>query len=441
MTTHYSLAPGVVLDANRSGQLHLCRVTSDGRLLVPREHIPIIEAAALGEAACQAPPTAEPEGADATADYLGGLVEQQWLVQGGSPSWPIMEAGLRRLDRRFSWTGALDLPGYDAAVELHAGRRRLRRSLGQYPAMPETVARRASLLGGKKLKVLALGDDDLLGMVLAGLGHQVVSVDADPHLVKYIQKTSAERGLTLDSRLWDFRQSVPEDLLDRFDVVFTDPMSSAACLPLFTDRALACTRQEGRIFVCVNHPAAALFDQHRRETRVTLNAHHTDFNHYYTTFLTLSPYTSDLYELGKGAAAGPNLGPAEGFYGTGLYDEQRYGMRPASRFVLKDINLELSELLHLRTLVEEALNVLDMELVDEALEWSEDVRTYVALLPGGRVVCIAVHIAHRLCELFTSPRHEDIERVFEVGLMSLFGGGDVAHKISRVRGGFGSTLP
>ncbi len=435
MANHYTFAPGVVLDCDSRGRLQLCRLTSDGQLAVPAQHATTIEYVALGVPLPQSDEDSERN------TYLRELRDAAWIVCDAPLICPIIEPGLRRLDQRFSWTGALNLPGYDIAVQVHSARRRLRRSLGQYPALPETVARRSALLGSEKLKVLVLGDDDLLSLVLARNGHQVVSVDADLYLTKYIKNSAVQAGFELDCRRWDFRQPVPDDLVGQFDVVFTDPMSSASCLPLFIDRALACVCTGGRIFVCVSQAAAAIFDQHRRETRVEVSAHHSDFNHYYTTYLTLSPYMSDLYELKRGTPAKPTLAAEETFYGSGIFDEEHYGLRPASRFVIRDIRLDFTDLLHLKTLVTEALNVLDMELVDEAMEWSETTRTYVALLPGGRVVCIAVHAQTRMCELFTSPREEDIERVFEVALMGLFGGKDIAHSISRSRGTFSTTLP
>ena len=66
---------------------------------------------------------------------------------------------------------------YELTLEVHAGRKRFHTGLGQCPTLPETSLRRALLVGDADdvgaLDVLLIGDDDLLSVPLAALGHRV----------------------------------------------------------------------------------------------------------------------------------------------------------------------------------------------------------------------------------------------------------------------------
>jgi len=419
------LKPGVYLDCSAQAQLRF--LTSDSPRTIEPEQLRDAESLALGEL------SEEPA-------WVRELMEENLVIAGDDTLDPMVAAALERLDRRFAWTGTDDSARH-RILGAHARRRRLQRAMGQHPALPETVVRRARLAGSSPRDILVLGDDDMVSLALAAAGHRVSVVDGDPYLVRLLKQQSQRLGLEISVRRWDFRQAMPEDLRESFELVFTDPMSSAACLPLFVNRALSALRPEGTVWVAVNRPAARIFDVHRRETRAGLVEHFTDFNHYYTADLQLSAYVSDLYGLTRLAPTCPTLAPEEGFYGSDLYDEETYGRRLSSRFVIRDIELELADLLHIQTLVDEAKALAGIEFDDTLVHWHEDYRTFVGLLPGGRVMSISVSHEHRACEMLLTPPDDAIERVFQACLMSLYCRGDEAsHQISRLRSELSSQL-
>lgn len=424
------LRPGTIIDRSARGVV-VRTFTTGASIAVPEELAEPLERFALGL-------LTEPPG---DAEHLERWRREGWLVEVEDDVDPLLEAALARLDRRFAWTGATDLPGYATALRVHSRRRRFVRSLGQFPALPETVARRAALVGPSPKRVLVLGDDDLLSVVLAALGHEVTVVDADELLLGYLEAQARKLGHALTARAWDLRQPMPEGWEGAFDVVFTDPMSSRACLSLFVDRALGALRPDGEAWVCVSQAGARWFDVHRRETGAVLQAHHTDFNHYYVATSGLAPYVSDLYGLRRAEHTAPLTSPRSGFYESGLYDEEHYGYRHATRLVLKDIDPEISELLRLKLALEEAARQCDAKIDSEHYHWDERYRAYVAFLAGGRVLTVTLKLEQRLCELMISPPDARLERTFGAVLMTVYGGEHASALVHRVRGVVAAELP
>lgn len=425
------LTPGAYLDRTpRRTQLRM--LTSGVTRTIPDDCTPQIERLVLGL------PT---ELSETTSALNAALTKEGWWIEGEDPHDPLLEEAVRKLDTLFDWAGGRELPGYDLAVATHARRRRLLRSLGQYPALPETVARRAALMGTEPQKILLLGDDDLLGLTLASIGHAVTIVDADAPLLAFIDAQAARADVTVETHKVDLRLAMPGDWAGAFDVVFTDPMSSKACLSLFVDRALGAVKPGGTVWTCVSTAGARWFDVHRRETRAVLRTHFADFNHYYTPYLTLSPYVSDLYALRRDEMTRPSVAHDEGFYDSGLYDEEHYGYRQASRFVIKDIGDQHTELIHLKATIIEALRYAELEVDDELYHWDEDYHAYLALLAGGQVLSVAINVERKSCELLLAPPDDDLERVLQAALMSVYRGSDASASVRRVRTPFAAELP
>ena len=98
------------------------------------------------------------------------------------------DPGLATLDRMYLRDYAASLSprakaAYEALLAAHARRKRFFERVGQCPILPETALRRALLVGdaaevGVK-DVLCLGDDDLVSVALATLGHRVTVYDID----------------------------------------------------------------------------------------------------------------------------------------------------------------------------------------------------------------------------------------------------------------------
>ncbi len=84
---------------------------------------------------------------------------------------------------------------------------------------------------------------------------------------------------------------------------------------------------------------------------------------------------------------------------------------------------------------------LETTVDDELYHWDEDYRAYLALLPGGRVLSIAVNVSEMSCEVLMSPPEDDLERVVQAALLSVFRGkGNASASVRRVRSLFAAEL-
>jgi len=426
------LKPGVYIDKIPSAVL-LRDIATESDRTVDEEHSPQLEKIALGDF--------EDRDVAQLAEPLTELLKTGWLVHADSNLDPVVASSLLQLDRRFAWAGDVDCERTAFIRATHASRRRMLRSMGQYPALPETVARRVRLAGNTPLDILVLGDDDLLSPALAKAGHRVTVIEADPFLVKFLKHKAKREHLEIDVHRWDMRTPMPEKLLGRFDVAFSDPMSGPACLGLFMDRAFSGLKLGGTLWMCVNNPAARVFDVHRRQTKAALLTHYTDFNHYYSAFMTVAAYVSDMYGLEKLEPTKAVLAPSDRFLGSGLFDEVKYGMRASSRFVLRDINLKYAQLSHVRAVMEEAKTQAGIGICEEVFHWNEKHRTYAAILDGGRVLWVNVLEEPSSVHMMISPPDEKIERCFENALMSVYMKEGVQPATKRMRNPMATELP
>ncbi len=133
------------------------------------------------------------------------------------------------------------------------------RNYDQFYATEETVVKRAALinflqdLDGKR--VLLLGDDDFLSLILGKYkkASQITVLDIDKRLLDAIQKEADNQNFNIQTIEYDARKSLPEELVGKFDIVFTDPPYTTEGIQLFASRAIEALdkkNQCARIYVC-----------------------------------------------------------------------------------------------------------------------------------------------------------------------------------------------
>lgn len=109
----------------------------------------------------------------------------------------------------------------------------------------DSVFRRLSLMYSKgdvaDQKILLLGDDDLLSLALAltGLPREIVVVEIDARLCKFIERVASENNLNIRVVCQDARDRLPADLRAHFDTFVTDPSETIQGLLLFVEKGLA----------------------------------------------------------------------------------------------------------------------------------------------------------------------------------------------------------
>ena len=292
----FTLAEGIVLAIQEQGNC-LYDVSTGSALAVADDDLPGLEALCSGVAG------------DGVAQVGTALAEMGLARPGPLQPDAALATRLQALDEAFAGPWLSDLPpaqhrAYAGAATAHSMRKRFYPALGQLPVTPETALRRALCIGeaaavGRK-RVLCLGDDDLVSVPLALLGHEVVVLDVDAVLLRLLASDHmVAAGASVSGRHQDLRDPLDPSLLGAFDCAVTDPMPNRSCFALFLSRALACLRPEGTLHVAVPGAASSLFSAVATEMNVDVLDWHQGFNRYYGVRLLSSPYQSDWVRLQK----------------------------------------------------------------------------------------------------------------------------------------------
>ncbi|TDD34332.1 putative methyltransferase [Actinomadura sp. KC06] len=204
------------------------------------------------------------------------------------------------------------LPDYRGVVErladFIARAPRGRHVLDHVAATPETVVRRALLLGARfwlgDARLLCVGDHDLTSLAVGMIHPQVetVVVDIDERILAYIDERAAELGLSVRTRWADLRLGLPGSAVEFADLVITDPPYTADGVGLFVARGVQGLRDQGSGRVLLAYgasdrtPMLALKVQNAlRDLNLVSEAIYPDFNRYYGAEAIGS--AADLYVL------------------------------------------------------------------------------------------------------------------------------------------------
>ena len=127
--------------------------------------------------------------------------------------------------------------------------------LDQSMATFETQIKRLSLLlmngDVEGRSILLLGDDDATSVVLSatGLAKHITVVDIDERILDFVASTPLEFQKTpIETISYDLRNPFPKDLLQKYDIVFTDPPYTLQGAKLFFQRGLYAFQTEGTKF-------------------------------------------------------------------------------------------------------------------------------------------------------------------------------------------------
>lgn len=289
-------ADGVFLYLESGRERHLLRsVSAFGRTWVEAEHRQLLIDLLFG--------LDDSWGHDSR---LEPLLRRQVLAHKQSLDDPLIEAQLDTISAQWSWQRPPGVTGqrYDRLLRqtrrAHARRKVFVQDFGQTPCLPETAVRRALLAGTEPRRVLCIGDDDLVSVPLAMLGHEVTVYDIDGEiLIPLLNGLAAEWQLPLRAERRDLMQPQPRRVPHRFDLLFTDPMSTRECFDLFLSRGMARLKVGGRAFCCVHPLALETFRAVQQDMRFGLRRRMHDFNHYYEEDFLENYYRSDLMELEK----------------------------------------------------------------------------------------------------------------------------------------------
>lgn len=204
------------------------------------------------------------------------------------------------------------LPAHAEVVErlgeLIARAPRGRHALDHVAATPETVVRRALLLGARfwlpGARLLCVGDHDLSSLAIGMINPRVQTtvIDIDERILAYIDAAAGGLGVDVRTRWTDLRLGLPPSAREQADLAITDPPYTPDGIGLFVARAIEGLRDpaRGRILLAYGAsertPALALKVQSAlQDLNLVSEAIYPDFNRYFGAEAIGS--AADLYIL------------------------------------------------------------------------------------------------------------------------------------------------
>jgi len=154
---------------------------------------------------------------------------------------------------------------YDGILEKLEGYSRLRPRpytwLDQAFATPQTSLLRALFMleegDVEGRNVIFLGDDDLTSVAtgLLRAARKIAVIDVDERLTDLIRDISEREGLGIECILHDLRDTLPVELRNGYDVVFTDPPYTIQGLRLFVSRGIEALSKKkcGSVYLAFAH--------------------------------------------------------------------------------------------------------------------------------------------------------------------------------------------
>ena len=279
---------------------------------------------------------------DESTPFLDRLLQEKVVVEGQAGPDPVIEKKLRTLDEPFfsSYRHTLSrkaLDAYALLVAAHSRRKRFYERVGQCPILPEAALRRALLVGDAEevgaLEVLCVGDDDLVSIALAALGHRVTVFDIDDYLIQFLGNTARDLNLDIRVKAQDLRDPIEDETLESFDCFLTDPMSNRDCFEIFLSRAFSLLKTGGTGFTAVYAPVGRLFKEIQKEMGFEIDRWMSRHNRYYSRYFKLHNYESDWVQMRKTSATTPKVAPDEFSVPLNLYREDHH-QRPKSYLLL-----------------------------------------------------------------------------------------------------------
>ena len=153
----------------------------------------------------------------------------------------------------------LNLQPVDKLHDILLKRVKPNREYDQFIATQETVGNRAGLLKHfadiDEKRLIFIGDDDFTSVAAAmsGKAKEIVVLDIDGRILNTINDISKKNSLNITTIKHDLSKALPSQLLNRFDVVFTDPPYTSEGIRLFLSRAISTidsNNLSGRIYLC-----------------------------------------------------------------------------------------------------------------------------------------------------------------------------------------------
>ncbi|OGC50505.1 hypothetical protein A2716_04860 [candidate division WWE3 bacterium RIFCSPHIGHO2_01_FULL_40_23] len=141
--------------------------------------------------------------------------------------------------------------------ECATSRPKPKREYDQFYSTEDTQVKRIKFLmeneAYEDASILFLGDDDLTSLCLLEIGafKNVAVCDIDPSQLSFIESVAKKKSFDIQLYYADLREGLPKDLIESYDVVFSDPPYTPSGFKLFLSRELeALWGSFGKAYIC-----------------------------------------------------------------------------------------------------------------------------------------------------------------------------------------------
>jgi len=160
----------------------------------------------------------------------------------------IKPGGPQRLDGRYKFPDWL-IPIADNFGEIQRGRPEPNYKLDQSHCNAATAVLRAAYLYDSDAlegrDIVFIGDDDLTSLAICLLSIEygldmgnIIVLDIDNRLLDFVSESAKSLDRVVNTQRYDFREGIPEDIMNGSDVFFTDPPYTINGLRLFVSRGV-----------------------------------------------------------------------------------------------------------------------------------------------------------------------------------------------------------
>ncbi len=213
-------------------------------------------------------------------------------------SYTIEEKKLRKIGEDYDWSVPAKYKQIlDKVYKAHSMRYHYRLDLHQTPSLPETSLRRALVAGVLPKDIILIGDDDLVSVPLALMGHNTVVLDTDEYLLKLIDQINEEFGVFIKVVNQNLFSSFSNEFNNKFDILYTDPISTYEGFKVFIGKGVNFLRDNGTGLISINQRFRQIFEQYCLDTKLIKVKMYRNFSNYYNHRYEVIDDISDLYEI------------------------------------------------------------------------------------------------------------------------------------------------
>lgn len=185
----------------------------------------------------------------------------------------------------------------DKTYEAHSMRKHYRFDLYQTPILPETAVRRALLIKEKNRKIIMIGDDDLVCVPLALLGHNITVLDADEYLLELISKINEKMNLNIKTINMNLLGKIHMEDEEKFDALFSDPISTYEGFEIFIGKGLQMLKSNGIAYVAVVDRLESILMEFCNDYDINIVNHYKRFCNSYNHKFEIIDDVSNMFIL------------------------------------------------------------------------------------------------------------------------------------------------